>query len=72
MQANKISNNRRKAELENTIPKELVPCVTSAEGDCLFCAVSLLLFGTEIYHKDLRFATVHYALLHYDHYLKMV
>ena len=38
----------------------------------MFCAVSLSLFGSETHQKDLRFAAVHYALTHFDHYLKMV
>ena len=72
----KVLNNvfiaRRRKVLANVIPEGFLPCVSTAEGNCLFCAVSLLLFGSEDYHKDLRFAAVHYALMHFDHYLEMV
>ena len=63
---------RRKKVLENVLPEEYIPCISTAEGNCLFCSVSLLLFGSEDYHNDLRFASVHYALMHFDHYYEMV
>lgn len=63
---------RRKKVLANVIPEAFIPCVSTGEGDCLFCTVSLLLFGSEGHQKDLRFAAVHYAILHFDHYLQMV
>ena len=56
----------------NVIPEEFIPCVSTAERDCLFCAVNLLLLGSGDYQKYLRFAAVHYALLHFDHYLEMI
>ena len=61
---------RRKKVLANVIPETFIPCVSTGEGDCLFCAVSLLLFGSEGHQKDLQFAAVHYAILHVDHYLQ--
>lgn len=63
---------RREQVLRNIIPESLIPCMSPAEGDCLFCAISLSLFGSYTHNTDLRFAALHYGIIHFDHYLQMV
>ena len=63
---------RRKGIFEKKLPEELMPGISSGEGDCLFCSISVLLFGNEKHSKDLRFASMQYALKQFDHYFQMV
>jgi hypothetical protein len=46
------------------------PVATTGEGNCLFRAVSLALFGTENRHDYLRLATAIEMTLHIQHYDK--
>lgn len=65
-------NHRRKHLLKKKIPAQFTPCFSRAEGDCLSCAVSTALSGSDIYQKELRIAAVCHAVLHCEHYLAMV
>ena len=56
----------------NKLPQGYIPCIVSAEGDCLYCAISIGLFGSERHKTELRFAAVAHAVVHYAHYLDMV
>ena len=68
----KMNNYRRKHTLKKQLPAAYTPCIASAEGDCLFCSVSIALFGSEQYHAHVRLAAVFHAVHHVDHYLEMV
>ena len=46
--------------------------LASADGNCLFNSISILLFGDERYASHLRLATIIQAVDHYNHYVKMV
>ena len=63
---------RRNHFLRLQVPERFTPCLFCGEGDCLFCAVSIALFGNDRHHKDLRIAAICHAVLHFEHYLEMV
>ena len=63
---------RRNHFLRLQVPERFTPCLSRGEGDCLFCAVSIALFGNDRHHKDLRIAAICHAVLHFEHYLEMV
>ena len=66
------SHNMRKYLLREQVPANFTPCLSRGEGDCLFCAVSIALFGSDKHNKELRIAALCHAILHCEHYLEMV
>lgn len=63
---------RRQSQLESKIPREYCAIQCTADGNCLYNAVSTTLSGNEDNASILRVAALHHAVLHYDHYVKMV
>ena len=63
---------RRQEELDDRIPTSFIPLIASANGNCLYNAISILLFGDEEQAVLLRLASVEYAIGHFMHYMEMV
>ena len=63
---------RRQDLTGNKIPKGYQALMSSADGNCLFNSVSILLFGSEERAFQLRMASVLHAVEHFNHYVKMV
>lgn len=53
------------------IPTSFVPLKATGNGNCLYNAVSILLFGSEEQAVLLRLASVEYAIGHFKHYMEM-
>ena len=51
---------------------DFYPVKVKLDGNCLFNAVSMALFGEEDNATLLRLAAVWQAVTHYDHYFEMV
>ena len=54
------------------IPDGFYALLSTADGNCFFNSISILLYGTEERSKYLRLAAVIHAVAHYEHYIKMV
>ena len=50
------------------VPPNLMPADTDGDGNCFFRSLSVLLFGTEEYHKELRVLYVIEAVRNVDRY----
>jgi len=64
-----IIDTASKAIYPSDAPCDLLPINTIGDGNCCFRAFSLLLFGTQDYHLELRVRTVLELLEHTDWYL---
>ena len=63
---------RRQTLLAGKIPKGFYAVRATANGNCLYNATSVALFGNESRSAELRLASVCHAVDHYDHYVDMV
>ncbi len=55
-----------------SLPKDMIPVRSTADGDCLFNSASILLFGTETVSPILRLGAVLYGVDHNECYIREV
>ena len=63
---------RRQKQLSQQVPKGYYTAKTTGDGNCLYSAVSLSLFGEESHSPLIRLAAVCHAVEHFHHYSDMV
>lgn len=54
------------------VPTSFTPLTATGNGNCLYNAISILLFGNEEQAALLRLLSVEYVIGHFIHYVKMV
>lgn len=66
-----LLDTKRQILLAGKIPKVFYAIRATANGNCLYNATSVALFGNESRSAELRLASVCHAVDHYDHYVDM-